>query len=149
MKKYFIIVSLTSIFVLSCASPPSKKSEAVVNRISFPSGKEALVYVLERRLQIQRLYENSSEPYFGKPQEKDCRKNVDLDGKLQHESWGSFLYLKILVNDHLAIGDCLIENNSKRALYEFYICKNEVVELRSYVGINAELPNAPTMSCEH
>ncbi|MBC7539768.1 MAG: hypothetical protein H7281_13185 [Bacteriovorax sp.] len=142
-----ILFVLANFILLSCTHQKSKQSEALVNRISFPSSKEALVYILERKLQIQRLYENTSEPYFGKPEEKKCRNNVDLDGKLQKASWGRFIYLQILVNDYLAIGDCMLENNTKKALYEFYLCNNEVLELRSYTDINGKLPKAPTSMC--
>jgi hypothetical protein len=131
VKKHFIIVLLVNLILLSCAHQPVPKSKALVNRISFSSSKEALVYILERRLQIQRMYENTTEPYFGKPEEIKCKKNIDLEGTLQKASWGSYISLQILVNDQLAIGDCLPEHNTKKALYEFYLCKNEVLELRS------------------
>ena len=68
----------------------------------------------------------TSEPYYGRPEEKNCKQNVDLVGKFQNEKWGSFLYLEVLVNDYLAIGDCLLENNSKKALYEFFYGKNGI-----------------------
>ena len=147
VKKYFTIVLLISFNLLSCAQLKPSPPVALYNRISFPTSKEALVYIFERRLQLQRLYEATSEPYFGKPEEKLCKQNIDLEGKLHKENWGSYLYLQILVNDHLAVGDCMLEHNTKKALYEFYLCNSEVLELRSFVDINGTLPRSPTTKC--
>lgn len=147
MKKYFTFVLFISFSISSCSHQETTAFKILINRVSFPSSQDALVYMLERRLQIQRLYENSSEPYFGKPEEKKCKENIELDGRLKKEIWGEFLSLNVLVNDHLAIGDCMLENNTKRALYEFYHCDKEVIERRSYTDINVKLPKAPTSKC--
>lgn len=151
VKKYFIFVILFSLFFSSCAHHSgvveSEKPGALFNTMTFVSSTEALAYAMDRRLQIQRLYENSSEPYFGKPEEKNCRENVGLEGKIQQVNGGSFFSLQILVNDNFAIGDCLLENNSQKALYEFLICNNIVYEYRSFFKLQENWPKVSPRKC--
>lgn len=151
MKKSYIFVTLLSLLLISCAhqvdSTSAQQSRSLFQAIDFSSPAEALSYAMERRLQIQRMYENSSEPYFGKPEEVKCKNNIDIEGVLRSVRGGSMFFLNILVNDHHAIGDCLLEHNTQRAVYEFLICDKKVYEYRTFFKIQETLPLARLRNC--
>lgn len=149
MNRLFITVLLAS-FLLSLISCASKKtsSEIIENKINFNSNKEALDYMLERRLLIQRFYENSSEPYFGKPEEIKCKDNINIAGELKTLQRGSYFFLQVLTDNNFNMGDCLLENNTRKVLYEFFLCDTLVIERKVYTKITSEMPlGAPTFRC--
>lgn len=115
----------------------------------FKSEAEAFSYALDRRITIQRFHQLKSEPYFGTPAQKECSENLDLNGKIEEIPFGKHFYLKVLVNDQYAMGDCLKENNTKEAYYEFFICKNgHLIEVRHYQNYNTPPPTLKNFYCE-
>src|ERR1700745_2604548 len=83
-----------------------------ISKKNFPSEKEAMVYLFQERLQIQRGFNNSIDSLAGKPEEKTCKENVNLEGKIKKESWGSYTSFKVLMNDQMKMNDCLPAHNS-------------------------------------
>lgn len=114
----------------------------------FNSKQEALNYALDRRLSIQRFHEIKSEPYFGTPAQKNCDDNIDTLGEIIPVKNGMRFFLRVLANEHYAMGDCLKENNSQEAYYEFYICNNgQLVESRHYQPYNLPAPEFLNYQC--
>ncbi len=153
MSKLFIFVLLTSC-ALQKNSLDSLSSQSLVfeinkiNRINnfhflkyqFDDYKVAYNFALNKRLLLQRMYETTSEPYFGKPEEKLCSSNIDLSGKIhKFNDFFSSFKLKMLSNENYVLGDCLLENNSFIAHYSFFICKENVFEIRQYIDYGKEI----------
>ena len=140
--KHCIFVLISSSFY-GCAT----KHLNYNHKIHFKTAIEAKEYFYDRRLQLQRLYEMTSEPYFGKPKEKDCKNSVDTSGSIIDFKKGQYFKMKLLANDHLALGDCLPSNNTKIALYEFKICNENVYESRTYFNYNEDLMTYFLIDC--
>lgn len=110
--------------------------ETWVRKLTFENPAKARSYVLERRLSLQRLYQLTSEPYFGTPEEQDCKDNIDTGGRIIKIKNGEAFSLRLLSNKHHALGDCLKENNDFKAYYLFYLCTQRVHEFRVYRDLN-------------
>lgn len=110
--------------------------ETWVRKLTFENPAKARSYALERRLSLQRLYQLTSEPYFGTPEEQDCKDNIDTSGRIIKIKNGEAFSLKLLSNKYHALGDCLEENNDFKAYYLFYICAQRVQEFRVYRGLS-------------
>jgi hypothetical protein len=118
-----------------------------VTKKTFPGEKEAMVYLFQQRLQIQRSLNNSIDSLTGKPEEKTCKENVNVEGKIKKESWGSYTSFKVLMNDKMEMNDCLPAHNTKRVLIEYYLCGKEVTEIKTIKKIDETLPDVPTKKC--
>jgi hypothetical protein len=107
--------------------------------MTFATKQEATAYVMKKRLDLQRFYEDSS-----------CKEKLDIDGKIHEEKWGSWVAMKVLIDDTNALADCTPDNKEKklkRAQHEFIICDKEVKELKNFSTRGDELPIAPTQKC--
>lgn len=114
----------------------------------FQSEDEAFNYALDRRITIQRFHQLKSEPYFGTPSQKECSENLNLTGMIENIHLGKYFYLKVLVNNQFAMGDCLKENNTREAFYEFYICNNgDLIEVRHFQNFNSPTPALKKFQC--
>ncbi len=120
-----------------------------MRKFVFENNLKARSYALERRLALQRLYQLTSEPYFGTPEEVDCKGNIDTSGNFQKIKGGEVFSMRLLSNKNHALGDCLKENNDFKAYYKFYLCDNWVYEFRIYRSLldQIEPPNNSSI-CE-
>ena len=169
-NKSFIFVLLINVFLSGCADQqksPEKlssvlkrlssngtfikwredSSEHWLRKVSFVNSKLAQDYILERRLNLQRLYEVTAEPYFGKPEEKNCKENINTIGNIIKISGGQFFSLELLSNKNHALGDCLKENNDLNVLYQFYVCGQYVFEYRIYHQFEVALEATQRINC--
>jgi hypothetical protein len=124
-----------------------KDSELWHRVLNFKTPELAVNYFLQRRLDLQRLYELTSEPYFGTPKQKDCKDNIDISAKILPLFNGLYYQLKMLENENFALGDCLVENNKMVAVYEFYQCKNIVYEVRWHRPYGLPALDLPSFIC--
>lgn len=116
---------------------------------SFKDAREALNYILDRRLTIQRFHQLSAEPYFGTPEQKKCEDNIDVSGDIIPILNGKYFRVQVLVNQYYSMGDCLRENNTQNAFYEFFACKNgKVAEIRHYRAYEAIKPKPKQYDCK-
>jgi len=122
--------------------------ESWIRKISFLKNNEAKEYMLNRKLSLQRLYEITSEPYFGLPAAVDCKDNIDTKGELIKIAGGEFFSLKLLSNNKFALGDCLKENNDLQAIYQFYLCDKDVYEYRHYIPLEARASAEQILNCD-
>lgn len=107
--------------------------------MTFASKQEALTYVMKKRLDLQRFYEEST-----------CKEKLDVEGKIHDEKWGSWMAMKVLIDDSNSLTDCTPENKDKKlksAQHEFIICDKEVKELKNFSKKGESLPIAPTQKC--
>lgn len=165
IKKYFILSSFF-LLALGCSNiviRNNKKTSADIFTINkqdynkeiwsrfqvFNSEQEALNYALDRRITIQRFHQLKSEPYFGTPSQKKCEGNIDIKGEVTPIKNGSYFFLKVLANEYYSMGDCLKDNNTQEAYYEFFICKDgQLLELRHYQPYDLPPPKLQNYQCE-
>jgi hypothetical protein len=147
MKKFCIFVTLINLFLISCSTKPLPAIKPIVSELTFNSYEEALDFALKKKLLIQRFYENSSEPYFGKKEEKNCKDNIDIQGNVEVIPGGSYFTMQILANKYFAIGDCLLENNDYIGRYEYFICDKKVTEIKNYVEKTKPVPTKSRRAC--
>jgi|GEM_PF-805412 len=105
--------------------------------MTFATKQEALTYVMKKRLDLQRFYEESS-----------CKDKIDVDGKIHEEKWGSWVAMKVLIDESNSLTDCQGDKKVKRAMHEFIICDKEVKELKNFSAKYDELPLPPTQKCQ-
>ncbi len=113
----------------------------------FKNKNEAESYFRQRRLELQRLYELTSEPYFGTSLARDCSKNIDVSGEIKKNKSGEYYFLKMLGNENFALGDCLKKNNYYYVRYEFYLCGGDVFEVRSFFPYELLMPKEQILEC--
>jgi len=87
-----------------------------VSEHNFKSEQEALNFFYSRRLDYLRFYELSSEPYFGTPDEVDCKNNINIEGKISDSDDKKFYFLKMIEDEKENFTDCLFVEG-RRALY--------------------------------
>ena len=104
--------------------------------MTFATKQEATAYVMKKRLDLQRFYEESS-----------CKEKIDVEGKIHEEKWGSWVAMKVLMDESNSLTDCQRDKKVKRALHEFIICDKEVKEIKSASDKGDNLPIAPTQKC--
>lgn len=104
--------------------------------MTFTTKQEALSYVMKKRLDLQRFYEEST-----------CKEKLDIEGKIHEEKWGSWVAMKVLIDESNSLADCLADKKLKRAQHEFIICGNEVKELKNFSTRGDNLPIPPTQKC--
>ncbi|MBC7537181.1 MAG: hypothetical protein H7281_00045 [Bacteriovorax sp.] len=132
--KLFIIVTLINLSLLSCSSSSNSKIENFYDkkiiREEFTRREEAKDFFLSKRLEYVRMYELTSEPYFGTPTQQLCDNNIDNKAEIKSFGENEFFYLRMLANKYDVIGDCLKENNDHYVIYEFELCGFKVINKR-------------------
>ena len=154
LLRFYLLLLFFCLILQSCAHQDSLKSSNQTNKpndidnvILFPSEQEARNYFLQQRLNIQRLYELTSEPYFGTSKEKDCRANIDIKADILMIRGGEYFQVRVLVNSYYALGDCLNENNNQNAIYQYVLCHKEVGILKLYYPLDHEQPFLSKPKC--
>ncbi len=158
-----LLLILTMIIALACASKSSKKAtdstDFNITEISdkrqiwkrkqvFVSSQEAMSYALDRRQTIQRFHQLRSGPYFGTPAQKECASSIDVKGEIIDAGFSKYFFLKVLANDFYAMCDCLKENNTQEAYYEFYLCEDgRLYEFRYYQPLQSPVPDRQVNLC--
>lgn len=104
--------------------------------MTFATKQEALGYVMKKRLDLQRFYEESP-----------CKEKIDVEGKIHEERWGSWVAMKVLIDETNSLTDCQGDRKVKKAMHEFIICDKEVKELKNFSAKHDELPHPPTQRC--
>lgn len=147
MKFKLCIFAILASQFICCSHLKNSSVKSVENTIVLKNEAEALNYLFEKRLQIMRLYELSSEPYFGKPEEKLCQDNIDIAGKIIKIPGGQYFKMRVLVNENFAIGDCLKENNTFNAIYLFVQCREKITEGKQYYRYEEDDPSRSNPKC--
>ncbi len=157
-----IFVILLSLLLSGCSSLKGilKTSQADFQKIEkndgsqlwhrvekFNTQQEALDFFMRRRLDLQRVYETRTDPYFGTALEKECKSNVNISGDIKDVSKGSYYYLRMLENENFALGDCIESNNKYVAIYEFYLCASDVYEVRWHRPFHLKEISLPAFAC--
>lgn len=104
--------------------------------MTFATKQEALSYVMKKRLDLQRFYEGSS-----------CKEKLDIEGRIHEEKWGSWMAMKVLIDESNSLTDCEKDKKVRKAMHEFIICDKEVKELKNFSPRGDDLPIPPTQKC--
>ncbi len=117
MIKIFILV-----LIVGCAHEKvSLPESAKVFTKDFPSAKEAINSVINKRNYLQLLFEQSRDPYYGTPKwPEECLKQNTFD-KLQHENGNSLFIAHLILNEKGDAGHC--QGNETEIIYLH--CKDE------------------------
>ncbi|MBC7539659.1 MAG: hypothetical protein H7281_12620 [Bacteriovorax sp.] len=134
--------------IISCSNQNKKNEDQLEQRIvELKTETAAISYLLEKRLHLLRFFELSSDPYFGTTTEKNCKNNIDIRANIIKITNGKYFQVQILVNNYHAIGDCLKENNTQNAIYQYVQCGNKVLETKLFYPYDQTFSTLPFPSC--
>lgn len=111
--------------------------------LEFNTSEAATQHLMNRRLTVQRLYQLSSEPYFGTPDESNCRENISVEEPVEQSSREVKASLRLLANFKYVLGDCLIQNNHFRVYMALQVRDAIFIEAKAYVPILEKTPLWP------
>ncbi len=146
--KYSKLFSVMLLIFCGCAHV--ENGGALLSRVAvheFDNGQQALSFFMEKRLLLQRLYQLTSEPYFGKPEKQECDNSIDVTAAITQVSSKKSYHLKMLANEEFALGDCLLRNNFYRVIYQYTLCSKRVKEEKHYFRLMGEY-NIPEAKCD-